>query len=153
MWSKLRKRLTWEHGKIEYIQTWERHRNGGCHTHIVVSNADIYQRCDGEGWKIYRREFFRPQAVACGFGRIIYVRNVHTKGGLASYLLKQANELTDRGKEYQIPVDAPPHFRRIRASKGLLPPCHAGGEYTGKMIFENEDMAKKLCGLDDNADN
>lgn len=53
---------------------------------------------------------------------------------MAGYLVKLARELTGSARKDQVPVDAPSHFRRLRASRGLLPAAFTGsGEYTGEM--------------------
>jgi hypothetical protein len=120
-WDLLRKKLTWRYEVIAYIQTWERHKKGGCHANLVIGNPQICYQVE-QDWKAWRRNTLIPLAVSSGFGPVAWVERADRKGGrLAGYLTKLANELTDSGGKDQVPVDAPPHFRRIRASRGLLP--------------------------------
>jgi len=135
MWSKLRLRLRRRWGELAYIQTWERHANGGAHVNVLVGNPLIHISCtsDRRSWRRYELE---PMAVACGFGKRTYVEVLRQGSGdsMAGYLVKLARELTGASVKSQIPVDAPPHFRRLRASQGLLPrPVKSG--LTGHMVF------------------
>ena len=59
----------------------------------------------------------------CGFGAYKWVEIVDSPEGVACYLAKVAREIaaTMWKEGDQRPLNAPPHFRRIRASKGLLP--------------------------------
>ena len=50
---------------------------------------------------------------------------------MAGYLTKLARELTGAGVKSQVPVNAPRHFRRIRASAKLLPPRKKNPDITG----------------------
>jgi hypothetical protein len=121
-WDILRKRITRKYGKLAYVQTWERHVRGGCHVNLLLGNALIAQDVELD-WKTWRACFLRPNAVGSGFGYICWVERLDENyNAMAGYLTKLANELTGAGIKNQVPVDAPPHFRRIRASRGLLPP-------------------------------
>jgi hypothetical protein len=121
-WDLLRKKLTWRYDAIAYIQTWERHKKGGCHANLVMGNPQIFHQVK-EDWKAWRRNTLIPLAVAAGFGPVAWVELCDGETGrLAGYLTKLAAELTDSAGKNQVPVDAPPHFRRIRASRGILPP-------------------------------
>jgi hypothetical protein len=53
---------------------------------------------------------------------------------MAGYLVKLTRELTGAGPKNQIPVNAPRHFRRLRASKGLLPPRKKNDHVTGALV-------------------
>lgn len=136
-WKKLEKRLTRRHGKIEYVQTWEKHtRSDFPHVNVVIHNRSIWEECEGDGWRSFRQEL-RPHAVECGFGTItphVEPLRKDTGAGLAGYLTKLSRELTGAGVKNQVPVNAPPHFRRIRASQGLLPPVYRPGHYQGLML-------------------
>jgi len=131
-WAKLRKRLTREHGPLDYIQTWEVHKDGFPHLHLAVSNIELYSLCiksPKQNW----RSYLEPHAVASGFGYIGWLEPLRNKAAMAGYLVKLARELTGGGKDYQVPVNAPRHFRRIRASRGLLPPPLKDPELTGRL--------------------
>lgn len=130
IWSKLRKRLTWEFGKIAYVQTWEQHRSGAPHVNVLIGNSDIANWASYD-WRALRREWIRPAAQACGFGKVCWVEPVTSLDMMADYLVKLACELTDADEKGQTPIAAPRHFRRLRASQGLLPPPHKNPDITG----------------------
>lgn len=129
-WARLRKRTQRLYGEYKYIQTWERHRSGYPHCHMAVSCERLYHLAVHRpvtNWRI----FLRDHAVACGFGKVGWVERVHTHAAMAGYLSKLSRELTGSGKAYQVPTNAPRHFRRLRASVGLLPPPYSNHEITG----------------------
>jgi len=136
-WDKLRKRLEYHHGKLEYVQTWEKHTKSGFpHVNVVIHNSSIWDACAGTGWQVWRQTL-KAHAVACGFGTIapwVEPLRKDTGKGLAGYLTKLSRELTGAGVKNQIPVNAPPHFRRIRASRRLLPPVHRPGTHEALML-------------------
>lgn len=120
-WDTLRKRLVRYYGKIQYISTWERHQLGGCHGHFVIGNAELYHdyNFDPLNWT---NLYLSVQAEEVGFGYQCHATTVYGPAGLAGYLTNLHTELIGAGTKKQVPVDAPRHFRRIRASRGLLPP-------------------------------
>jgi hypothetical protein len=135
-WKKLEKRLTRRFGRVEYVQTWEKHtRSDFPHVNLVIHNDRIWEECQGDGWRKWR-QFLKPHLVECGFGPIIHVEPLRkdTGAGLAGYLTKLSRELTGASVKNQVPVNAPPHFRRIRASRGLLPPVYHSNKYQGVML-------------------
>jgi hypothetical protein len=161
-WQKLRARLARQYGfskqpaRIAYVAVWERHKSDWPHVHLAISCPEIVQDvrrrelCDMEahGFRPYRREpsgrltpnwawgaeVLRPLAVECGFGRIADVQFARKgDGGVAGYFAKLGAELV--GMWDQLPVKAPRHFRRLRASRGLLPPRRRGrGEHEGRIV-------------------
>lgn len=134
-WQKLNQRLGRAYGRIEYVQTWEAHRSGFPHVNVVIRNDEIWKLCEGSGWRSWRQSLI-AEAVECGFGRVAHVEPLRpdTGLGMAGYLTKLSRELTGAGVKNQVPVNAPPHFRRIRASQGLLPPIHRPGRFQGVMV-------------------
>lgn len=133
LWSKLRKRIVRKWGKFEYIQTWERHNKGGAHVNVVVSNYDLHQAVI-EDWREVRRDWLEPHAVECGFGMRTWIEPIRGQVEMAGYMTKLSKELTGQIGKSQIPEDAPPHFRRIRASVRTLPPVRKS-DLTGRMVF------------------
>lgn len=132
-WSSLRKRLTREYGKLAYIQTWERHKSGWPHVNVLIGNPRFYAAaCDD--WRKLRSGWVRPHAVECGFGPVLWVEPMKDSDRMAGYLTKLARELTGAAKKDQAPVEAPPHFRRLRASRGLLPPPIKDESITGRLV-------------------
>jgi hypothetical protein len=133
LWGDLCQRLTRRYGRIEYIQTWEKHvRSDFPHVNLVIHNERIWRLCEGEGWRSWRRDL-KVQAVAVGFGVIVYAEPLRAGGSLtlAGYLTKLSRELTGASIKNQVPVNAPRHFRRIRASRGLLPARFKKDGWTG----------------------
>ncbi len=133
-WSKLRKRIIRAYGDMKYIQTWEVHRSGWPHVHIAISNHTLYD-LPKQHPKALFNIMLGSAAQACGFGRIGELSPLRDEKAFAGYLCKLARELTGAGKEYQVPVKAPRHFRRIRASVRLLPPPHKNPDITGMLVF------------------
>lgn len=132
-WAKLRKRLTREFGTFQYVQTWERHRKRGFHAHVAITSLSIFQEAsqlpDPSAWA-----WLTYHAAESGFGKRCWADPLEKRGGaFAGYLTKLSRELTGAGPKSQVPTQAPPHFRRLRASRGLLPPCHKS-EYTGHLV-------------------
>lgn len=143
-WSKLRKRLIRKYQTLKYIQTWEVHRSGFPHVHLAISNVDICEksvptpRDKEERRRVSKENFIRliqPAAVKCGFGEIGWVERLDSKVSMAGYLSKLSRELTGSGKDYQIPIQAPPHFRRLRSTQGLLPPIQHDETISGELIM------------------
>jgi len=126
--------MNFHFGDIKYIQTWEIHETGWPHVHVAVSNEEL--------WRISKRsptsnwiDYVKPHAVACGFGPIGWVEPLRSKAAMAGYLSKMAAELTDSNIKSQVPVNAPRHFRRLRASVRLLPPPYKNPDITGVLRF------------------
>lgn len=136
-WGRFIKRLRRRWGKVEYVQTWEQHRSGWPHVHATVSCRSLFEACIGDGYRRVKSEWLEPAAEASGFGYHTYLEAVRDPAAMAGYLTKLARELTGGGKEYQIPISAPSHFRRLRASQGLLPPPLGGQDpdITGRLIL------------------
>ena len=76
----------------------------------------------GWGWFIGTPEVARDLEAVAG-----YVAKLSS--GKAAVL---AGEIT---KPSQAPVNAPLHFRRLRSSRGFLPPRRKNPELTGKLVF------------------
>lgn len=143
-WRSLRKRMIRRFGPMEYIQTWERHRSGWPHVNVLVCNEKLAAECSGEGWRDVRQTWLIPEAVAAGFGKVCYIKPMISPRRMAGYLTKLAMELTGAGPKDQVPRNAPPHFRRIRASRGLLPPPHKDPDLTGKLWRAPADIVEAL---------
>lgn len=131
-WSKLRKRAIREFGPLQYVQTWERHARRGFHVNLAVSSKAIFDVCcqlsKATAW-----QWLRSNAEACGFGYVCYAEPLRAdSAALAGYLTKLSRELTGAGPKNQVPTQAPPHFRRLRASRSLLPRVHKS-DYTGRL--------------------
>lgn len=137
--------------RLEYVQTWERHRNGWPHVNVMLTSPNL--RAIVEAWGVESRRhgktgrwcrfpkrwrgWLREKAVKAGFGRSVWVEVIDDQHGaeaMSNYLVKLARELTgavekqaepgaggELGDGGQSPLNAPVHFRRIRTSRSLLP--------------------------------
>jgi len=143
-WASLRKRMTRAFGKVEYVCLVEQHRNGFPHLNLIIVNERLAAACAGTGWKSVRRGWLEPNAVACGFGFRTWIEPVRDEEAIAGYAVKLLGhqEVVDEvSKTLQVPTKAPKHFRRLRASRGFLPPPYKNDEYTGQLIMETvEDL-------------
>jgi hypothetical protein len=102
------------------------------------------------------RAWWLSQARECGFGKVGWVERLWSRDlddrdprdGLAAYMTKLAHglgvaggsaergdalarEISYAGPKDQTPAAAPRGFRRLRASRGVLPPRWGPGEWTG----------------------
>lgn len=133
-WGVLLKRFKRRYGCTKYVQTWERFRKGGAHVNVCVYNQEALEQV-AEDWRRWRNDWLTPNAVAAGFGQRTWVQLIeHGSTKLAGYLAKMAREMTGKGKSYQIPIDAPAHFRRLRASRDTLPPA-ATSDIEGRLVM------------------
>lgn len=134
-WDRLRKRLKRSWGPVAYVQTWERHKSGWPHVNILIHNEALAAACAGDGWKNVRSSWLEPNAIASGFGMRTWIEPIRDQDAVAGYMTKLSRELVGAATKDQVPENAPPHFRRLRASHGLLPPVLGKGEYTGELLI------------------
>lgn len=139
-WLVLRKRLERAFGASVYLQTWERTRRGWPHVNVLIGSDGLRHETERQGVEPRPasrarsarvalfpriRSTIRDWAVSAGFGPAVWVEVCAARSdGLAAYLTKTAHELTSAYSKDgdQTPLGAPPHFRRIRSSVGLLEP-------------------------------
>lgn len=123
-WPKLRKRLVREYGPMDYVGVAEEHRTGWPHMNLILVNKQLGRACQGDGWKIERKRML-PHLQACGFGTQRWLEPARSRGSLAGYLTKLAAQFGSTTAEVvklsQVPLTAPPGFRRLRSSRGFLP--------------------------------
>ena len=154
MWNRLRSRLNRKYGKVEYIQTWEAHQSGWPHVNLIMHNLEMLRICGPQGsksWRKFRKEL-NKMAVEVGFGKRIWVEPMRNGEEMAGYITKLGGKLSALPEEMtgamakdQTPVDAPRHFRRIRASRGLLPAKFSHeGVWTGRMIQKSVEEIRKI---------
>lgn len=134
-WQKFSKRLIYHFDSLAYVQTWEKHKSGFPHVNVALHNKKIWQLCEGDGWKDFR-QLIKPMLVETGFGYVVHVSPLRPDGELTltGYMTKLSRELTGAGVKNQIPINAPRHFRRLRASRGLLEPIHRPGTHDGVLV-------------------
>lgn len=146
-WSRLRKRFTRAFGSVLYIQTWERHQKRGFHVNLALSSSAV-ARAVGRLSSPTSWEWLRRHAEESGFGYICWAERLRRDStALAGYLTKLSRELTGAGVKNQVPVQAPPHFRRLRASRGLLPPVHKS-DFTGRLVQAPLESFVTVAGSD-----
>lgn len=144
-WAKLRKRLKREYKDYKYIQTWEVTRKGCPHCHMAIASPHIQglaeripQHLDILARKaIGQRNFdtiLGHHATDCGFGPKGFIEPIWGQEGFVLYLEKLKRELTMSASKSQSPLEAPRHFRRMRASVGLIPPPHKDESLTGHLL-------------------
>jgi hypothetical protein len=133
-WNRLRTKMYRTFGRFRYIQTWERFQKGGCHVNLLVSNRQLLDNL------MYYNDpvcppWFQLHGQDAGFGWRCWGEPLTGKpDAIAGYLTKLARELTGAGQKGQIPLDAPRHFRRLRASRKTLPPRRKS-DWTGRLVF------------------
>lgn len=160
LWDKrLRQRIEHAFGPFCYIQTWERHVGPAQfpHLNLVLSGdglrrateeagvEDRYHAPAGHGkgrWCRFplSRPWWTENVPACGFGLRVWVEVLDREHSIAAYLAKAAEDLSAaRWKAGdQTPIGAPPHFRRLRASRGLLPPLPPPDPYTEGLLVPRD---------------
>lgn len=148
-WAKLRKRITREWGRFSYVAVVEQHRSGWPHLNVLIRSARLAAACRTEttikrkgnlvivqGWRRVRSRWLRRHAVGAGFGPITYIEPVKDTEGISRYLVKLMGQLTgEQAKSSQVPVSAPRHFRRLRSSRGFLPPLPKDDTMTGRLTL------------------
>lgn len=142
-WSALRKRITRRYVDLDYIQTWERHQSGFPHMHMAARCYPLQEGCQNYALSPADKEYgylnfvdlLQADAVACGFGSRGWIDPISDVEAMSGYLVKLAREITGAGIKSQIPTNAPPHFRRIRASRGVLAPPHKDPDITGLLRY------------------
>jgi hypothetical protein len=162
----LRSRL--RRAPVAYLQTWEAHKSRWPHVNMILSGDELRADVERSGplktrevvgaggsvrratWPPAWRRWFRGAAERAGFGRIAWVEIIDhaNPDAMAGYLCKLARELTGApggSKGEQSPTDAPPGFRRIRASRGLLPPGpETGAEgWTGALVTYDSHLPQQ----------
>lgn len=116
----------------KYVALIEQHRDGWPHVNILVHNPVFFAATD----KRFRetRQDCKAAAERCGFGRIFWLDSVSNKEAIAGYFVKLVGEAV---KMTQSPLAAPRRFRRLRASRGLLPPIFRNEGYTGRLCQQS----------------
>lgn len=156
LWDKrLRCRIEHAFGRVAYVQTWERHVSARQfpHLNLILSSDGLRQAVNEAGIeeRFYKgaghgrgrrcrftplRRWFARAAPQCGFGKRVWVEVLDVEHSIAAYLAKAAQDMSAaRWKDGdQTPIGAPPHFRRLRASRGLLPPRPEPDEFTEGLL-------------------
>jgi len=150
-WEKFRLRFERKFGKFQYVNLCEKHKNGRPHINILIRNEKFGELCK-ENWRRIKSDWVEPHLIASGFGLNCYVEPVRDESAMAGYCVKLMNTIGEVVKTTQAPVNAPKNFRRLRASRGLLPPPIKNPDITGRLemqpfekVEHNWETIKKLC--------
>lgn len=149
-WQQLRARLSrWLCRKVEYIATVEQHTQrvaGWPHVNLALYWKGMEDVPDFEGYGRGIRRVLKDQAPKCGFGFSVECSPMRDAVDWGGYMAgtsvgkKGSGPYKDKAlaqvagevlkKDRQVPVSAPMNFRRIRASRKLLPRLKKGeGEW------------------------
>lgn len=153
-----RQRIERRWGKLRYVATVERHRSGEPHVNNILvcpELAGLLRLREHDDYppagRLYRRTVADLKAMAAGVGYGWFVGTpevARSVQDVAGYVLKLAStndlppEVIDGRtvgevvKMSQVPDVAPPHFRRLRASRGFLPPAPRSERWTGSLVME-----------------
>lgn len=149
-----RKRLERVIDPFKYIQTWEITQKGTPHVNVAISSRKLVDLIEREGtwvpdgrrklgkrwnWfsvkESWKATVLEPMQTASGFGSVSTLEPMTDSDRMAGYMTKLARELVGAGGKSQIPLNAPTHWRRLRASQHTLPPRAKNPELTGKLEF------------------
>jgi len=133
-WSLMRKCLARRYDGLKYIQTWEVHKSGVPHANVLMSSERLFHRVIENEW-YEKSAILDPLAHECGFGHFRQIEPVRSDEAVSGYLAKLGLELSHHHTKDQTPYNAPRNFRRIRSSKGLLPPRFKDSSLTGALLF------------------
>jgi hypothetical protein len=78
------------------------------------------------------------RAIVSGWGTHSSAEQVRSTGAVSNYFVDIAKHGHEHAHELakltQLPLNAPRHFRRLRAGKGFLPPVHKNPDWTGALV-------------------
>jgi hypothetical protein len=115
------------------------HQSGYPHVNVTISNRQIHAAAGREKDK-NNPSWLSAAAEECGFGWKCHASPMRDGPGMAGYLTKLGLELAGAARKNQVPVNAPRHFRRIRASRGLLPQRFKDPDITGQLFKQRYDL-------------
>lgn len=149
VWPKLRKRLArLVDAKIDYIATVEEQRSGTPHLNVlIVCDSPVLEALVKEGERA--PQWWKDMARESGWGYMATFERAKDSSAVASYIAKMgvggiiAGEVT---KATQLPWHSPKGHRRIRASRGFLPPRRKNPEWTGCLHFEPKEAVDRYAG-------
>jgi hypothetical protein len=156
--NALIKKIERAYGKIIGVQAVEQHRNGYPHVNFVFKFQDIHG-IDKEFVNSFLKRFLTPEAVKCGFGRMISADLVieGEMDKVLSYVSKTGLSIIsgETNKDSQVPMEAPKGFRRLRSIRNFLKEAKRESEYTGGIIkssVENIATSKESSGQESTID-
>lgn len=125
LFNKLIKRMTREYGKVIYVSTVEQHVDGWPHMNVVFRIDEFSQyKDDDELKRRFGNKWLRKALLQSGFGFSFSLSFAKNLDAVAKYISKNGMDHTigEIVKRSQAPLRAPRGFRRLRSSKGFLPP-------------------------------
>jgi len=142
LWRKWQSLRQWMErrwgGRIEYVGIVERHKDGWPHINLCLHSPAMLAECERIGWRAQRRAV-NDAAIRSGWGLRLHWERARDVEAVAGYYVKLTHE---SAKLTQAPTNAPPNFRRLRASRGLLPPAFTSDRFTGELVR----CAPEFCG-------
>lgn len=139
--ERLRTHVMWlrrRYGVDAYVTVVEQHRTGWPHVHMAIKSKSLYSKTlDGEDARLEWARHIKKSAVRCGLGYIGSVQAARNNDAVAGYITKVSGvacELLDATEKEQLPLAAPRHFRRVRASRGFLVPKIKDETVTGELV-------------------
>ncbi len=132
-------------GDFIYVQTVEQHRRGFPHVNMLFRLSSDFEINDDECERL-RARWFVPNAVSCGFGKMLSMEIAHGDGSaVANYVAKTGTTtIGEVTKISQAPIAAPKGFRRLRSSYKLLKPINKANDWTGVIIKSELKNIQKL---------
>jgi len=114
---------------------------------LIISNEEIYTQARSNRKRL-KFDVLCPMAEAVGFGFWRWIDTMRDAGKTAHYMTKLAMELTGSVTKDQTPTNAPKHFRRLRASVGLLPKRFKDDTVTGMIIDDKAEFVANRFEID-----
>lgn len=133
----------------EWISVVEAHRSGWPHVNFLiwdwclaecVAEETLARQAAGEtvGQSRLLSGYLLDAALASGWGPRSTIELAQSPEAVASYACKLAGEgealAGELAKFSQLPINAPPKFRRLRSGKNFLPPRRVDPTVTGTMV-------------------
>lgn len=133
--QRFRQRVESRYGKFKYANVVESTRRGWPHSNLVIVSPSLGAACGGDGWRRVRREMV-SWLEQVGLGYVVWVERARSVETLIGYAAKLAGGMlpAEVAKTTQSPLNAPRHFRRVRASRGFLPPSKVESRETGVLV-------------------
>jgi hypothetical protein len=132
------------YGSEGYFATVEITTKGWPHMNVVLVSKTLAAAVRQKQGRWSTVNELRGAAMRAGFGHQLTAEVPRDARQVVSYALKMAGSLEglakgavvgEATKRSQLPVNAPPNFRRERSSQGFLPPDDDSG-FTGRLVKE-----------------
>lgn len=146
IWPKLRKRLSRRFGDFEYVATVEEHTGDGSargypHMNLIICSRNPEMNEPG------LLRWFKGAAFAAGWGYMASIEVADSAEAVAGYVSKASAGEAAAGeisKASQLPWHLPGGGRRLRSSRGFLPPRTTTGEWTGELVYASIEEVRRF---------